>query len=124
MMYTTFYSLPSPCSLQMQLASLEENKQQSTKRIQDLQKTIDLKASDIKSISQQITAKKGQQTDAARMSLELEHMKTRMLALEEEVSSLRGAANLSREEASCYKEMAERTTALLRATPTKVKLRA
>jgi len=108
----------------MQLASLEENKQQSMKRIQDLQKTIDLKASDIKSITQQITAKEGQQTDAARMSLELEHMKTRKIALEEEVSSLRGAANLSREEASCYKEMAERTTALLRATPTKVKLRA
>ena len=105
----------------MQLASLEENKQQSMKRIQDLQKTIELKASDIKSISQQITAKEGQQTGAVRMSLELEHMKTRKIALEEEVSSLRGAAKLSQEEATGYQEMAERTTALLRA---KVELRA
>ena len=62
----------------------------------------------------------GEQMDAAQMFLEQEDMKMRIIALEEEVSSLRGAARLSLEEVSCYQELKEHTTPLLRATPTKV----
>ena len=90
------------------------------KMIQDLQNTIQLKKTEIKSLSKQITAKEGEQMDAAQMSWELEDMKTRVIALEEEVSSLRGTARLSQEEVSCYQELKEHTTSLLRATPTKV----
>ena len=90
------------------------------KIIQDLRNTTELKEVEIQSLSKQIAAIEVQQTDAARMSLELEHMKTRKIALEEEVSSLREAAKLSQKEASCYQEIEKHTTALLRATPTKV----
>ena len=116
-----FHSLFLPCSLQLQLASLEENKKQSMKMIQDLQNTIDHKEVQIQSLSKQITAREREQMNGARMAFELENMKRRKIALEEEVSSLRGAAKLSQEEASCYQEHA---TALRRATPTKVELRA
>ena len=91
------------------------------KMIQDLQNTIDHKEVEIQSLSKQITAREREQMNGARMALELENMKSRKIALEEEVSSLRGAAKLSQEEASYYQEHA---TALHRATPTKVELRA
>ena len=91
------------------------------KMIQDLQNTIDHKEVEIQSLSMQITAREREQMIGARMALELEDIKSRKIALEEEVSSLRGAAKLSQEEASCYQEHA---TALRRATPTKVELRA
>ena len=51
------------------------------KMIQDLQNTIQLKKAKIKSLSKQITAKEGEQMDAAQMSLELEDMKTRVTSL-------------------------------------------
>ena len=110
-------NLPSLCTciVQLQLASLEENKQQSMKKIHDLQKNIQVKETEVQEL-RRLLAKGGQQTNAAQVSLEMVDMKTRILALEEEISSLRGAAKLSQEEASCYQE---RATAL-RATPIKV----
>ena len=84
--------------MQLQLASLEENKQQSMKMIQDLQNAIQRKELENQSLSAQIAAKEREQMDAVRMSLELEDMKMRKRALEEEISSLRGAAKLSQED--------------------------
>ena len=89
--------------------------------IQDLQKNIHVKEMEVQALlSLNITAREGQQTNAARVSLEMADIKTRIIALEEEISNLRAAAKVSQEEASCYQEIAEHATALLRATPTKV----
>ena len=115
----TFHSLSS--LQQLQLASLEESKQQSKKTIQDLQKNIQVKEMEVQALlSLNITAREGQQTNAAQVSLEMADMKTRMIALEEEISSLQTAVKVSQEEASCYQEIAEHATTLLGARPTKV----
>ena len=86
------------------------------KVIEDLQNTIDHKEVEIQLLSKQIMAREREQMNGAQMVLELEDMKSRKIALEEEVSSLRGAAKLSQEEVS-YQEHA---IAICRATPTKV----
>ena len=85
------------------------------KKIQDLQKNIQVKEMEVQELCRSLS-NEGQQTNAARVSLKMVDMKTRILALEDEISSLRGAAKLSQEEASCYQQ---RATAL-RATPIKV----
>ena len=85
------------------------------KKIQDLQNNIQVKEMEVQELRRSLS-KEGQQKNAARVSLEMVDKKTRIIALEEEIFSLRGATELSQAEASCY----QHTIALLRATPTKV----
>ena len=90
------------------------------KKIQELQDSLHQKELVIQKLSQQIEAADSQQKEVPQMSLEIADMKIRMIAMEEEVSNLRGAVKLSQEEATCYQEAEEHATALLRTTPTKV----
>ena len=89
-------------------------------KIQELQDTVHQKEMEIQRLLQQIAAAENQQREVPQMSLEIADMKIRIIAMEEEVSDLRGAVKLSQEEATCYQEAEEHTTALLRTTPTKV----
>ena len=116
----------------MQLASLQRSKIKKKKIICNLQETLQKKEDQIKALSLEIATKEGQENQRMHtedtselnlkeeMSKELTDMKMDIIRLQDEVSRLRTAVKLSREEVSCYQEHA---TSILTAT-SKIKVNA
>lgn len=101
----------------MQLASLEENKEQNMTIISTLKEAVQKKEFEIHTLSENIKAKECQEKE--QISIELADMKTIMIQLQTENNRLCMKVKLHQEEAQYYEKQA---TFLLKTTCTKVKM--